>query len=54
MTFNEKCSKIRKEFKIKYENELYQHSLRDYSIIIESLGEGMDFEWKYKLVVKVS
>ena len=54
MTFNEKCTKIKRDYKIKYEEELYQHSLRDYLITIESLGGGMDFEWKYKLVKKVS
>ena len=54
MTYQENFSKIKKKYKIKYNEELYQHSLRDYSITLESLGSEMDFEWKYNVTTKVN
>ena len=54
MTYQENFSKIKKKYKIEYNEELYQHSLRDYSITLESLGGEMDFEWKYNVTTKVN
>jgi hypothetical protein len=47
------CTDIIKKYHMDKNEELYQHTLRNYSITVDSLGGKMDFDRKYNLQNKV-